>query len=703
MAKLTTEEFIKKARGVHGDKYDYSKVEYVNTITKICVICKNHGDFWVVPEKHIHRHQGCPVCSYEEFRHKKTKTQKQFIEEAMRVHGDKYDYSRVEYVNSQTPVEIICPLHGVFVQKPNNHLRGNECPQCSREKQSARQAMSQDVWLERANHIHGNKYNYSKVKYVNNHTPITIICPIHGEFTQIPAGHIAGQGCPVCGMSKSKLTQEEARRRISEKLSLLPYEIVEPFAYKGDRDTNVTLHCKIHDFTWTTSWHQVIYAKTQLSGGCPGCRTTYSKEVCYKAALKCQYRSEFAKKFKGEYFAALRNGWLDEICSHMIVVGNHYKRCIYAYEFPNVNGKNYVYVGLTDHIPQRDLVHGRKGAVYSFCKKHNLERPMPIQLTEYIDKEEAKEQEGIQLSQYVARGWLPLNRVKTGSLGGHLENDGFTFEECKAIGQKYNKRSEWKKNDYPTYYIASKRGWINDILEQGERFGNAKQRYWTEERIAETALKFETRKEFQKNEPSAYARAWKMGILDKVCGHMKRIWYRLDYDVDMIKRKMEEYDTLSDFVENNKSMRAWLSRHNINLKELTDKPYRKSKQDHIETENRKEEKEKELLLRNLSTLELIKKEIEKYKTLSVFIASNKTMCGWLTKHKMKLRDISDKPYKKREGPSKPVHQFTLDGVYVRSYKNARETERYGFNYKNVSQVCHGEKKSHKGYVFRFEK
>ena len=184
---------------------------------------------------------------------------------------------------------------------------------------------------------------------------------------------------------------------------------------------------------------------------------------------------------------------------------------------------------------------------------------------------------------------------------------------------------------------------------------------------------------------------------------MKRIWQRLDYDVDMIKRKIDEYDTLSDFVENNKSMRAWLSRHNINLKELTDKPYRKSKQDHIETENRKEEKEKELLLRNLSTLELIKKEIEKYETLSDFIACNKTMCGWLTKHKMKLRDISDKPYKKREGPSKPVHQFTLDGVYVRSYKNARETERYGFNYKNVSQVCHGKRKSHKGYVFRFEK
>ena len=386
----------------------------------------------------------------------------------------------------------------------------------------------------------------------------------------------------------------------------------------------------------------------------------------------------------------------------MLVVGNHYKRCIYAYEFPNVDGKNYVYVGLTDHIPQRDLVHGRKGAVYAFCKKHNLERPKPIQLTEYIDKEKAKEQEGIQLSQYVAKGWIPLNRVKTGSLGGHLANDGFTFEECKGVGLKYNKRSEWKKNDYPTYYIASKRGWIDDILKQSERFGNAKQRYWTEERIAEKALKFESRKEFQKNEPSAYARAWKMGILDKVCGHMKRIWRRLDYDVDMIKRKIDEYDTLSDFIADNKSMQSWLHNHKINLKELTDKPYRKRKQDHTETDYKKVEKKKELLLRNLSTLELIRKEIEKYDTLTNFRANNNAMCDWLTRHKIKLRDISDKPYKKREGPSKPVCQYTIDGEFVRRYKNARETEQFGFNYRNVSQVCHGEKKSHKGFVFKFE-
>lgn len=497
--------------------------------------------------------------------------------------------------------------------------------------------LTTEEFIVKAKAEHGNKYDYSKVEYINNQTPVEIVCPIHGAFIQRPSNHLRGNGCPQCGhvtimaRSRSLLTQEEARKRILEKLFLLPYELVEPFLYKGDRDTNVTLHCKIHNTTWTTSWHQVIYVNSKLSGGCSGCRLTYSKEVCHKAALQCQYRSEFAEKFEGEYMAALRNGWLDEICNHMIAVGNHYKRCIYAYEFPNIEEKKYVYVGLTDHIPQRDLVHGRKGAVYTFCKKHNVERPKPIQLTEYIDKEEAKEQEGIQLSKYIAKGWLPLNRVKTGSLGGHLANDGFTFEECKAVGQKYSKRSEWKRNDYPTYYIASKRGWMDKILKRPEKYGNGTVSYWTDERIAETALLFEYPSDFMKNEPVAYQRAYQKGILDKVCSHMKRKWKRLDYDIEMIKRKIEEYDYLSDFIENNKSMYIWLNNH-----------------------------------------------------------------------KIKLRELTDKPYKERKGPSKPVQQFTLTGEYVRSYNNARETEAYGFNYKNVSAVCHGKRKSHKGFIFRFE-
>ena len=261
-----------------------------------------------------------------------------------------------------------------------------------------------------------------------------------------------------------------------------------------------------------------------------------------------------------------------------------------------------------------------------------MERPKPIQLTDYIDKEEAKEQEGIQLTKYVSKGWIPLNLVKTGSLGGHLANDGFTFEECKARGQRYSKRSEWKREDYPTYYIASKLGWIDKILKQSERFGNAKQKYWTEERIHERALMYSSRAEFRKNECAACARAYQMGIMNKVCAHMRRRVQPTGFTMEAIRQEMQKYDTLTDF-----------------------------------------------------------------------IASNPRMVNWLYNHKIKLTDISDKPYKKKTGHPKPVHQFTLDGTYVRSYNNARETEAYGFNYKNVSAVCHGEKKTHKGFVFRFEK
>ena len=567
MAKLTTEEFIKKAQAVHGDRYDYSKLVYVNSATKVCIICKEHGEFWQTTQDHL-RGSGCPKCGRIRSDLLRRKTNQEFIEQAKKIHGDRYDYSKTDYINGKTPVILVCPKHGDFKIMPNRHIHKHQgCPLCSEEK-------------------FGRKESY---------------------------------------------TQEKAEKRLTNILKRTPFVLRTPFVFSTVRNTNVNLYCPIHAYEWTVSWHELVYhQKDKKKFGCKYCKIQYPKEVCHEAALRCQYRSEFEKKYKGEYFAALRNGWLDEICTHMMVLGNHYKRCIYAYEFPNVDGKNYVYVGLTDHLPQRDLMHGRKGSVYTFCKKHNLERPKPIQLTEYIDKEKAKEQEGIQLSKYVAKGWLPLNKVKTGSLGGHLANDGFTFEECKAVGQKYVKRCEWKRFDYPTYYIASKRGWIDDILKQRERFGNAKQSYWTEERIHNKALMYSSRAEFSKKEPVAYQRAYQMGIIDKVCSHMKRLIKPTGYNVETIVKAINKYDTLTDF-----------------------------------------------------------------------IANNQRMFEWLMRNKIKLTDISDKPYKKKKGNPKPIQQFTLDGVYVRSYNNARETVEYGFNYKNVSDVCTGKKKSHKGYVFRF--
>ena len=131
MSKITTNEIIAKAKLVHGDKYDYSKVDYVKDYIKVCIICPEHGEFWQRPHAHL-QGQGCPKCKSK----KQTCTTDEFIAKAKKIHGDKYDYSKVDYSNAHTKVCIICPNHGEFWQTPNNHLRGHGCPKCKRNKLS---------------------------------------------------------------------------------------------------------------------------------------------------------------------------------------------------------------------------------------------------------------------------------------------------------------------------------------------------------------------------------------------------------------------------------------------------------------------------------------------------------------------------------------------------------------------------------------
>lgn len=122
--KLTTEEFVKRARVVHGDKYDYSKTNYMGALKNVCIICPEHGEFWQTPSNHL-RGNGCPKCGIESARKSKTSTIEDFVNKAREVHGDKYDYSKVEYADAHKNVCIICPKHGEFLQTPANHLSGN--------------------------------------------------------------------------------------------------------------------------------------------------------------------------------------------------------------------------------------------------------------------------------------------------------------------------------------------------------------------------------------------------------------------------------------------------------------------------------------------------------------------------------------------------------------------------------------------------
>ena len=210
MKKSNTEEFIKKAKKVHGNKYDYSKVNYINNHTEVTIICPEHGEFKQKPWSHL-KGYGCQKCGFEARVNKSRLTTEEFIKRAREIHGDKYDYSKANYINMRTKVIIICPEHGEFKQKPSDHLNGVGCPSCSKNLK-----LTTEEFIKRAKEIHGNKYDYSKVNYINTRTKVVIICPEHGEFEQQPRRHLIGDGCPKCCSS----TLENYIRSILDKYNI---------------------------------------------------------------------------------------------------------------------------------------------------------------------------------------------------------------------------------------------------------------------------------------------------------------------------------------------------------------------------------------------------------------------------------------------------------------------------------------------------
>lgn len=199
--KITREQFILKANDIHDCKYDYSLVDYKGVDAKVRIICLEHGEFLQSPYNHVNRKQGCPKCANERRSGDRKLTREAFIEKAKKVHGDRYNYDKINYINMKTKVEIVCTAHGSFWQTPLNHLNGNGCPYCSKNSKC-----TTELFIEEANKVHNHKYDYIKTQYVNNRTKVLITCPEHGDFWQTPLSHIRGHGCPICGKEQQKQT-----------------------------------------------------------------------------------------------------------------------------------------------------------------------------------------------------------------------------------------------------------------------------------------------------------------------------------------------------------------------------------------------------------------------------------------------------------------------------------------------------------------
>jgi hypothetical protein len=192
MKPKSKEIFIEQSKSIYGDLYDYSLVIYKNSKTKIKLICKEHGVFEQYPHHHLCGKK-CFMCVG------KNKTTEIFTKEAKKLHGELYDYSLTEYKKSSEKVKIICKEHGVFLQSPDNHLRGYKCNKCLKSKK-----LTTEEFIKKAIKKHENKYNYSLVDYINSKTKINIICNLHGIFEQEPSNHLYGNGCQKCVESKGE-------------------------------------------------------------------------------------------------------------------------------------------------------------------------------------------------------------------------------------------------------------------------------------------------------------------------------------------------------------------------------------------------------------------------------------------------------------------------------------------------------------------
>jgi hypothetical protein len=265
MKKKTTQEFIKEANIIHNNKYDYSLSTYKTNNTKVKIICPIHGVFEQTPVKHILAKHCCPKCSNIKLHNIQRKDKNTFILESKNIHKDKYDYSLVEYINNRTKIKIICPIHGVFEQTPINHLKGKGCKYCggtskldtnffiynankihnnfydyslvdyldSRTKikiicpihgvfeQTPNNHLSKEqgcfnclnkihdniTFSNYCSLLHNNKYDYSLVNYTLITNKVKIICPIHGAYEQRADSHKNGNGCNKC--SNNGVSKEE--------------------------------------------------------------------------------------------------------------------------------------------------------------------------------------------------------------------------------------------------------------------------------------------------------------------------------------------------------------------------------------------------------------------------------------------------------------------------------------------------------------
>lgn len=262
-SKLTTEQFIFKAKQIHGDKYDYSITCYKNSKSKLEIICPKHGKFLQTAFVHL-KGGNCLKCIQESYKLKYSVTNCEFTSKSSKIHNNKYDYSKTNYINAHQHVIITCPKHGDFEQTPTIHLNGSGCPKCAIESRIKKNSSNVENFISKSKNIHGNKYDYSKVDYTSATSHVIITCFKHGDFEQTPNSHLNGSGCPECSkfLSHNRLDLEDFIKK-SNLIHNNKYDYSK--SVYVNQLTKIEIICESHGSFWQAPTN---HYKGQ---GCPTC------------------------------------------------------------------------------------------------------------------------------------------------------------------------------------------------------------------------------------------------------------------------------------------------------------------------------------------------------------------------------------------------------------------------------------------------
>ena len=452
---MTSEEkrkkFIDKARKKYGNKYDYSMVEYKSCNEKVCIICPIHGKFYQTPMVHLNSMHGCPECGKLKSGEKNKSNVYDFVEKAKKIHGYKYDYSKVEYKDWNTKVCIICPEHGEFWQTPISHIAKHQhcgCPECG--KISSKMHVLEKIpeyklnFIKKATEKYNGKYDYSNINYVNSHsnTSVCIICPVHGEFYQKPKNHLNSVGCWKCYNESQKI---------------------------------------------------------------------YTYEYCYEVAKKYKTHMDFRRFDNKVYYHAKLKNWINDYIWLENVESNLKTQTIYVYEFQN----NFAYVGLTCNIKARDWQHRyynekyhKNDSVFLFSKENNIEIPEIKILEDGLTRFESQKREQYWADYYKSIGYELINKCKCGSLGGNVKKE-ISNEEIILEAKKYKNQEEFSNKNRSLYNYMVKRNLKKECFPNTKFVTLAVKNNYTDDFILSVVTKYETKNELRLNNFTVYHWLWK--------------------------------------------------------------------------------------------------------------------------------------------------------------------------------------------------